>query len=238
MPESVDAARCPSSRSALYNGWTDQASLESASKPPHSKEGVDVVPQTTMAGPSGLAEGGDRQLRRRRSLDPDDLRIRAVRPRREPGSNLNPRGSPPAVRPDRIGGADPAANLGGRARAYRLEALNGRTTHVVNDLLGGVPISVTYCDMTDCVRAYTDTRGTAPLGFSVGGLYVDNGPEMVLKLDGAYYFQKSGKLIEPSSGPAAIPYDLVEPTRTTWKEWVKRHPDTDAFTGDRSVERR
>src|SRR5437879_4188705 len=51
--------------------------------------------------------------------------------------------------------------VGGRARAYRLDALRSRTRHVVNDLLGGVPVSVSYCDITDCVRAYTDPRGTA-----------------------------------------------------------------------------
>jgi hypothetical protein len=127
---------------------------------------------------------------------------------------------------------------GGRARAYRLDALRGRTHHIVNDLLGGVPVSVSYCDMNDCVRAYTDPRGTAPLGFSVGGLYVDNGPEMVLKLDGVFYLQKSGKPINPGPGSVAIPYDLVEPTRTTWKEWVRRHPDTDVYTGDRENDRK
>jgi hypothetical protein len=122
---------------------------------------------------------------------------------------------------------------GGRARAYRLDALRGRTHHIVNDLVGGVPVSVIYCDINDCVRAYTDPRGTAPLGFSVGGLYIDNEGEMVVKLDGVFYLQKSGKPINPVPGSRAIPYQLLEPTRTTWKEWVRRHPNTDVYAGDR-----
>ena len=114
--------------------------------------------------------------------------------------------------------------IGGRARAYRLVALSSRTTHVVNDLLGGVPVTVAYCDITDCVRAYTDSRRTTPLEFSIGGLYIEDGSQMVLKLDGVYYLQKSGKTIRPGPGPDAIPYDSIEPTRTTWKEWVRLHP--------------
>jgi Protein of unknown function (DUF3179) len=126
--------------------------------------------------------------------------------------------------------------IGGRARAYRLAALDSRTTHVVNDLLGGVPVTVTYCDLSNCVRGFTDPRGTTPLGFSVGGLYTENSAEMVVKLDGVFYLQKSGKSIRPGSGRAAIPYDSIEPTRTTWKEWVRLHPDTDVYIGERPTD--
>ena len=124
--------------------------------------------------------------------------------------------------------------VGGRARCYRLGALDNRTNHVVNDLIGGIPVSVTYCDITNCVRVYTDPNGTTPLGFGVGGLFTGDGPEMVVKLDGDFYLQKSGKRIKPGPGPAGIPYDLIEPTRTTWKEWVRRHPQTDVYAGDRA----
>jgi hypothetical protein len=127
---------------------------------------------------------------------------------------------------------------GGRARAYRLDALRPRTHHVVNDLVGGVPITVAYCDLTECVRGYTDPQGHAPLGFSVGGLYIDEGSQMVVKLDGVFYFHKSGKPIKPGPGSTAMPYELIEPTRTTWKEWVRRHPETDVYTGDRKEDRK
>ena len=124
--------------------------------------------------------------------------------------------------------------VGGRARCYWLGALGNRTNHVVNDLIGGIPVSVAYCDITNCVRVYTDPNGITPLGFGVGGLFIGDGPEMVVKLDGDFYLQKSGKRIKPGPGPAGIPYDLIEPTRTTWKEWVRRHPQTDVYAGDRA----
>src|SRR5262249_62420187 len=37
---------------------------------------------------------------------------------------------------------------GGRHRAYLLEALYPSASHVINDLVGGKPITVAYCDMT------------------------------------------------------------------------------------------
>src|SRR5262249_40673622 len=40
----------------------------------------------------------------------------------------------------------------GKARAYRLSALLDRQHHVVNDLIDGVPVTVTYCDLSNCLR--------------------------------------------------------------------------------------
>src|SRR4051812_11606994 len=44
----------------------------------------------------------------------------------------------------------------GRPRAYRLSAFRDPAHHVVNDLIDGVPLTVSYCDLNDCVRTYTD----------------------------------------------------------------------------------
>ena len=52
--------------------------------------------------------------------------------------------------------------IGGKARAYRLEALGDPTGHLVNDLVGGIPISVAYCDLTDCLKVYSEPEGTVP----------------------------------------------------------------------------
>jgi hypothetical protein len=124
--------------------------------------------------------------------------------------------------------------VGGKARAYRLDALRDRTRHLVNDLLGGVPVAVTYCDISDCVRVYTDPQGDSTMEIEVAGLTEG---EMVMKLGGVLYFQKSGRPMKPGDGPAAIPFELLSPTRTTWKEWAQRHPETDVYVGPREDER-
>lgn len=121
--------------------------------------------------------------------------------------------------------------VAGRSRAYRLGALRGRTNHVVNDLIDGTPVSVAYCDISRCVRVYTDPEIDVPLDVRVGGLYVVDGGEMVLKVDGRYYFQRSGHAVELGTGPGSIPYRRIEPILTTWGEWVRRHPTTDVYEG-------
>jgi hypothetical protein len=123
--------------------------------------------------------------------------------------------------------------IDGKARAYRLDAFRDRTRHLVNDLVGGVPVAVTYCDLTNCVRVYTDPRASAPMEIEVAGL---TDGEMVMKLGGVLYFQKSGKPLKPGDSPTTIPFALLSPTRTTWKEWTHLHPETDVYVGPREDE--
>jgi hypothetical protein len=118
--------------------------------------------------------------------------------------------------------------LGGRARAYRLASLEDDRRHLVNDLIGGVPVSVAYCNVSHCVRVYTDPQGSQPLDAEVPGLL--NG-QMVIRLGGTLYFHESGRAVEPGENPPAMPYTLLTPTVTTWKEWTRLHPDTDVYDG-------
>ncbi|HEY2154968.1 MAG TPA: DUF3179 domain-containing (seleno)protein [Isosphaeraceae bacterium] len=120
--------------------------------------------------------------------------------------------------------------VGGRARAYRLDAMRERTRHVINDMVGGVPVSVTYCDITDCVRSYAGAPGSGPPGMRLAGL-LDG--EMVVELGGVEYLQRSG---EPRhAGASPLPLDLLSHVRTTWKRWKAGHPDTEVYTGEPPV---
>ncbi len=118
----------------------------------------------------------------------------------------------------------------GKARAYRISALTDESHHVVNDLIGAVPVSVTYCDLSDCIRVYTDEARGDPLDVGVAGLF--NGEEMVVRLKRDYYLQKSGAPVRPEAAPAYSPYALLSSTRTTWKAWKRSHPDTEVYEGD------
>lgn len=144
---------------------------------------------------------------------------------------------PPAHRADAAGLRDDEPVIGvevaGVPRAYVVGAMSSRTTHVVNDLIANVPVTVAYCDLTRCTRVYTDPGGSRPLDFRVGGLYSMEGTEMVLNLRGDYYFHRSGRSVRAGAGPGDIPYSRIEPLMTTWGEWVRRHPTTDVFVGDR-----
>ncbi|MBX6315189.1 MAG: DUF3179 domain-containing protein, partial [Isosphaeraceae bacterium] len=84
--------------------------------------------------------------------------------------------------------------VGSQARAYWLRVMRDRPRHIVNDIVGGVPITVTYCDLAECVRAFTDPQGEAPLEISLNGL---KGERMVLKVGGINYLQDTGEPIDP-----------------------------------------
>lgn len=120
--------------------------------------------------------------------------------------------------------------VGNQSRAYLLTALGeSPERHVVNDLLGDRPISVTYCGLTRCVRVFTSNRMGKALNLDVGDLI---GGKMTLQIGNTRYAHSTGENLS-SPGGAALPYAEFAHERTTWGRWRKVHPDTDVFTGDR-----
>jgi hypothetical protein len=119
----------------------------------------------------------------------------------------------------------------GRHRAYVIDALVRREQHVVNDQLGGAPVTVTYCDRTDCARVFTDARGGGPLDVASGG-WVGRYEEgcMLLRVGSDRYRQDTGLPLAKDAPP--FPLARAEFVRTTWKEWREAHPDTDVYVGE------
>ena len=116
----------------------------------------------------------------------------------------------------------------GKPRAYWLKALKYPPWHIVNDVVVGVPVSVTYCDRTDCTRVYTDPQSSSPLDVNLGGLY---GKEMVLENRRRSLLPANRKTVRSRQGRSPVPYADHPWERTTWKDWRQRHPDTDVFVG-------
>lgn len=140
----------------------------------------------------------------------------------------------------------------GKARAYRVAAMEGRTKHLVNDVIADTPVSIAYCNLNGCARAYVGTPGTGPLKLRVSGL-LDN--TMILESANTLFFQKSGNLVDPavlrsSHLPVAVayarrlaeaaarsrpitrlPFSTLKPAIMTWKSWIAQHPDTEIYAG-------
>jgi len=114
-----------------------------------------------------------------------------------------------------------------KARAYLLTAMKRINYYVINDLVGDCPVTVTYCDKSDCVCAFTDdTRGT-PLAMDLGGW---SSGKMVVRVQSTFYWQDSGVTLNPDD-LKAIPYAPLPHERATWKAWKQAHPETDVFVG-------
>ncbi len=142
---------------------------------------------------------------------------------------------PPALKAEEAGLAENeeviGVEAGGKARAYRLGAFLDPPSHVVNDLLEEVPVSVVYCDIADCTRVYAGPKGAGPLDVSQAGL-LDG--EMILKIGGVMVRHQSDTPLDPGAGPPATRYEVLPTTRTTWHEWKRRHPETDVYVGRRN----
>jgi hypothetical protein len=116
----------------------------------------------------------------------------------------------------------------GKARAYLVSAFAGFQHHVVNDVLLGQPISVTHCDLRNCTRVFTGTKGDHPLELSCAGRSREGG--LVLIAPGGMFDQETGDSVNP--GAPALPYPQFAFVLTTWAEWKRAHPNTDVYVGE------
>lgn len=117
--------------------------------------------------------------------------------------------------------------VAGQARAYLIEAFeHGPRSHVVNDLLGKVPISVTHCDISGCTRVFKGATLGRPLQLSAAGI---RDRQMVLSLDGHLYGQETAKPLD--EGSAAFPCREYQAEVTVWSVWRHAHPGTDVYMG-------
>jgi hypothetical protein len=115
----------------------------------------------------------------------------------------------------------------GQARAYRVKAFDDLSRHIVNDLVGDRPVTVAYCNVSDCARAYAGPRGGRLLEVSQAGIL--SGREMIVKAAGAYYLHRTGEPMKDGGGP--FPYPTHPLVRQTWGEWRREHPETDLYLG-------
>ena len=118
-------------------------------------------------------------------------------------------------------------SIGNQHRAYALQAVFQQDSHVINDWLGAAPVSVTYCDLCDCVRVFTAPDRDRPLDISNAG---GAGRRMWLRVGEHRYWQDSGLPVD-SDVPMPFPYAEIEHMRTTLPQWLNLHPDSDVVLG-------
>jgi hypothetical protein len=119
--------------------------------------------------------------------------------------------------------------VAGKHRAYCIGAMKGNPrVHVVNDLLAGTPVSVTYCDRLGCAKVFTGESSGTPLKMAFGGFE----GQMVIRANDLYYYQGSLQPVEDDSKP--FPFPELPFVYITWGEWKTAHPDTDVYVGVQS----
>ena len=130
--------------------------------------------------------------------------------------------------------------LGGAARAYPLRLL--RWHEVVNDVVGGIPIAVTYNPLCDSVAVFDRRAGGDTLRFGVSGfLYNSN----MLLYDRSPSDDRPPSLFSQLqaravAGPAAargIVLPVLPAALTTWETWRAAHPSTLILAPDERLKR-
>jgi len=122
-------------------------------------------------------------------------------------------------------------SAGSKHRAYCLSVLRNFPRLAVNDVLGEIPITVTYGPYTDCIRVFTSPNQKTALEIGLAGLYKG---KLLLRLErqgtNELYDQETGLAFNREGSD--LPYPSYPFERTTWRAWLEVHPNTDVYCGD------
>jgi hypothetical protein len=178
---------------------------------------------------------GDRALLIASGLRKDALRA-LVQPRVMTGAAAEQlRGrSRYLVSADRVIGV----TINGESRAYPLMVM--QCHEIANDVLGGVPIAVTYHPPCDSVVVFERASAGEVLEFGVSGLLYNSNLLMFDRRGAAggesLWCQLLGRAV---SGPAAgRGLSIVDADLAAWADWLAAHPDTTVLDRDPRMVRR
>ena len=113
-------------------------------------------------------------------------------------------------------------SIEGDVRAYPINVLSRH--EIVNDVVGGTPIAVTYCPLCFTGIVYDRRVDGQTLEFGVSGKLVMNDLVMYDRQSDSLWQQILGEGITGRyKGTRLTP---VSATQTTWAQWRTAHPDT------------
>lgn len=118
--------------------------------------------------------------------------------------------------------------INGDVKAYPIFILVWH--EIVNDKVGGVPVSVTYCPLCYTNQVFERIIDGDEVEFGTSGKLYNSNLLMYDRLTESYWSQALGLAVKGElSGYQLnlIPFDVI-----TWGDWKKLHPDTMVLTTD------
>ena len=118
--------------------------------------------------------------------------------------------------------------INGQAKAYPLFILVWH--EIVNDVVGGTPVSVTYCPLCYTNQVFERVIDGQEVEFGTSGKLYNSNLLMYDRFTESYWSQALGMAVTGElSGYQLnlIPFDVI-----TWGDWKKIHPDTLVLTTD------
>lgn len=124
--------------------------------------------------------------------------------------------------------------LGGESRAYPVAFLSWH--EIVNDMISGVPIAVTWCPLCYTGIVYARELHGQVLTFGVSGKLWANGPIMYDHQTDSLWSQVAGQAI---TGPMqGRQLQMLPVTQTDWTTWKQLHPTTLVLDPNKSPHQR
>ncbi len=121
----------------------------------------------------------------------------------------------------------------GVSKAYPITILSWH--EIVNDLVAGDPVAVTYCPLCGTGIAYLARSGDQAMTFGGSGLLYNS--DMLL-YDRKTHSLWSQIMRQAVSGPMkAVKLKAIPVEHTRWAEWRQRHPETQVLSTDTGYHR-
>jgi len=124
-------------------------------------------------------------------------------------------------------------SLNDRARAYPVRILNHH--EIVNDIIAGEVIAVTYCPLCGSGVAFNAQVGQRVFEFGVSGLLYNSDVLMYDLQTESLWSQIMQSAI--SGEMRGTKLEMLPLTHTSWKDWRSRHPHTDVLSDDTGYRR-
>jgi len=119
-------------------------------------------------------------------------------------------------------------NINGESKAYPLSIMVWH--EIVNDYVGGVPVSVTYCPLCFTNQVFERIIDNQVVEFGTSGKLYNSNLVMYDRLTDSQWSQALGiAIVGEMTGYELqrVPFDVIE-----WKDWKSIHPDTLVLTTD------
>ncbi|MCP5029164.1 MAG: DUF3179 domain-containing protein [Actinomycetia bacterium] len=123
-----------------------------------------------------------------------------------------------------------AVEINGDARAYPIGILISH--EIVNDVVGGVPVTVTYCPLCNSAIAYDRRLGDRLLDFGTSGMLYQSALVMYDRQTGTLWTHFDGRAIVGHLEGEAL--DIIPLSTVSWSDWREAHPESlvlSPFTG-------
>ncbi len=123
-----------------------------------------------------------------------------------------------------------AIEINGDARAYPLGILINH--EIVNDVIGGVPVTVTYCPLCNSAIAYERQLGDRLLDFGTSGMLYQSALVMYDRQTGTLWTHFDGQAIVGHLEGESL--EIIPLATVSWSDWQEAHPESlvlSPFTG-------